>query len=184
MLKRAGTNAGAFWFTSHSGAGKMSISRAVVQRLREQGVLCLSLDGEDLCLGLCSDLDYSASDREENIRRVGEVARLCAAQDLVCRCAFITPFAVMRNRLRQRLGALYYDMCVHWPLDECIRRDAKHLYTQEREGRLKEFTGLDSPYECPERPGLRLQTHLETCVARTVGFILERLGGCAGKVPA
>ena len=186
MPKRAGSNAGVFWFTGHSGAGKTSISQAAAQRLRERGVPCLVLDGDSLRLGLCSDLGYSAPDREENIRRVGEVALLCAAQGLVCVCAFITPFAGMRNRLRQRMGALYHEIHVHCPLEECIRRDVKHLYAQAHEGRLKEFTGLDSPYECPERPDLRLETHLEpleACVARTVGFILERLD-LAHKAPA
>lgn len=147
-----------YWFTGLSGSGKTTLSREVAQRLADRGVRHCVLDGDVMRSGLCADLGFSPADRDENIRRAGEVARLMSEQGMLCLCAFITPMEAMRIRLRQRLGAAFRLIFVDCPLEECIRRDPKGNYRRVGAGEIKDYTGLGAPYEPPAAPDLHVDT--------------------------
>jgi bifunctional enzyme CysN/CysC len=151
------------WFTGLSGAGKSTIARLVEQKLHARGYHTYMLDGDNVRQGLNRDLGFSDADRVENIRRIGEVAKLMVDAGLIVLCAFISPFRAERRTVRDLLqpGELI-EIFVDAPLDECIRRDPKGLYAKARAGQLKNFTGFDSPYEPPENPELRLDTTTRT----------------------
>jgi bifunctional enzyme CysN/CysC len=145
------------WFTGLSGAGKSTIANLVEKRLHEQGFHTYLLDGDNLRHGLNADLGFSATDRVENIRRVVEVARLFADAGLIVLTSFIAPFRAERDRARERIGANdFLEVHVDVPLEVAESRDNKGLYAKARRGELTNFTGIDSPYEVPESPDLRL----------------------------
>ena len=147
------------WFTGLSGAGKSTIANLLEQKLLALGVHTALLDGDDVRHGLNRDLGFSETDRVENIRRVGEVARLMAEAGLVAICAFISPFRADRQMAREIAGPhQFIEVFVDTPLDECIRRDPKGLYARAKSGAIANFTGLDSPYEPPTAPEVRLTT--------------------------
>ncbi len=165
---------GIYWFSGLSGSGKTTLSMAVAERLKASGYNCLVLDGDSLRHGLCSDLGFSPADRNENIRRAGEVARLIASQEHVCLCAFITPYSSMRTRLRETLGPIYYEIFLYCPIETCIKRDPKHNYAKVKQGALQNYTGIDAPYEPPTSPDLLIDTNqlpLDVCVENIVNFI-------------
>ena len=145
------------WLTGLSGAGKTTLATQLVAQLRAQARPVCLLDGDLLRRGLCSDLGFSATDRRENIRRAGEVARLLADASVWVVAAFISPFRVDRAMVRHRLPAGHFcEVYVHAPLAVCEARDPKGLYKRARRGELKNFTGVDSRYEVPRNPDLHL----------------------------
>ncbi len=147
------------WFTGLSGAGKSTIARLVEQLLHRQGRHTYSLDGDNLRHGLNSDLGFTDEDRVENIRRVGEVARLFVDAGLIVMCSFISPFRAERLIVREMLGpGEFLEVFVDAPLAECMRRDPKGLYAKAARGEIANFTGISSPYQPPEAPELRLDT--------------------------
>jgi bifunctional enzyme CysN/CysC len=147
------------WFTGLSGAGKSTVARVVEQKLHARGCHTYMLDGDNIRHGLNRDLGFTDADRVENIRRIGEVAKLMVDAGLIVLCAFISPFRAERQTVRDLLQeGEFVEIFVDAPLDECIRRDPKGLYAKARAGQIKNFTGFDSPYESPERPDLRLDT--------------------------
>jgi bifunctional enzyme CysN/CysC len=147
------------WFTGLSGAGKSTIANLVEQKLHVRGRHTFLLDGDNLRLGLNKDLGFTDADRIENIRRAGESARLMVDAGLIVLCAFISPFRAERRMVREMLPAGdFIEIFVDTPLAEAERRDVKGLYKKARAGRLANFTGIDSPYEEPERPELRIDT--------------------------
>lgn len=147
------------WFTGLSGSGKSTIAGLVEQSLAARGRHTYLLDGDNVRHGLCRDLGFSAADRVENIRRVGEVGRLMTDAGLIVLSAFISPFRSDRALVRQLMPAgEFIEVFIDTPLAECERRDPKGLYKKARAGQLRQFTGIDSPYESPERPELRLDT--------------------------
>jgi bifunctional enzyme CysN/CysC len=147
------------WFTGLSGAGKSTIANLVEAQLHARGAHTMMLDGDNLRLGLNRDLGFTAEARIENIRRVGEVAKLMTDAGLIVLCCFISPFAADRRLVRDMLGdAEFVEIHVHVPIEVAIGRDPKGLYKQALEGRIKNFTGVDQAYEEPERPDLRLDT--------------------------
>lgn len=149
----------ALWFTGLSGAGKTTMAHAVAQQLRQAGHAAYVLDGDVLRTGLCSDLGFDAAARSENIRRAGEAAWLLADAGLIAICAFISPFAADRARVRSRFGAgQFIEIYCQCPLEECERRDVKGLYRRARVNQIAEFTGISSPYEMPQAPELVLDT--------------------------
>jgi len=165
---------GIYWISGLSGSGKTTLSTAAAARLADLGYSCLVLDGDTLRRGLCADLGYSQADREENIQRAGEVARIAASQGHVCLCAFITPYEAMRTRLRASLGPLYHEIYLDCPLGVCMERDPKHNYAKAKQGALPNYTGIDAPYEPPSAPDLRLDTSrlaLDACIETIVNFI-------------
>lgn len=171
------SNAGAaYLFTGLSGAGKTTISTAVAELLRQADVPCLVLDGDQLRSGLCSDLGYSKEDRFENIRRVGEVARLFVNQGFVCLCAFICPYQGMRDMMHQRLDPTFFEIYVDCSLEECRRRDPKKYYKQAQDGKIVGFTGVGAPYEVPCSPDLRIDTvasSIERAAEVAMAFIMR-----------
>jgi adenylyl-sulfate kinase len=166
------------WLTGLSGAGKTTIARALETALTGEGRAVCVLDGDCLRRGLCSDLGFSPADRQENIRRVGEVARLFADAGLVCIVALISPYR--QDRARARVAAAprdFLEVYINAPLAVCERRDPKGLYARARAGELSDFTGISAPYEPPLEPELELRTDqldVAACVAR-VRAAVERL---------
>ena len=147
------------WFTGLSGAGKSTIARLVERRLAADGYHTYTLDGDNLRHGLNRDLGFSDTDRVENIRRAGEVARILVDAGVITLCAFISPFRAERRAIRDLLGPNeFIEVYVDTPIEECERRDPKGLYAKARAGVLRNFTGITSDYEPPENPELVLQT--------------------------
>lgn len=152
------------WLTGLSGAGKSTIALHLKSRLAEQGLGVVVLDGDELRHGLCRDLGFSSEDRSENIRRVGEVARLFRDSGVCVIAALISPFAKDRCAVREVIGDGFFEVFVNTPLAICEERDVKGLYAKVRRGELKHFTGLSSPYESPLAPDI----HLDGAVGETV----------------
>jgi bifunctional enzyme CysN/CysC len=147
------------WFTGLSGSGKSTVAKLAEQRLNRAGRLTYLLDGDNVRHGLNRDLGFTDADRVENIRRVGEVAKLFVDAGVVVLCAFISPFRAERRAVRELVEAgEFLEVFVDTPLAECMRRDPKGLYAKARSGAIPNFTGLDSPYEPPEAPEITLRT--------------------------
>lgn len=155
--KLLGHRAVTVWLTGLSGSGKSTLARLVERTLVERGVAAYVLDGDNLRHGLCADLGFDDASREENVRRAGEVARLMTDAGLVVLTAFISPFRRDRDRVRALFPeGRFLEVHVATPLAICEQRDSKGLWAKARKGEIKDFTGLDSPYEAPERPELRV----------------------------
>ena len=163
--------AAVLWFTGLSGAGKSTIADLVEKNLLAHGRHTMLLDGDNVRHGLNRDLGFTDADRVENIRRVGEVAKLMAEAGLIVLCSFISPFRAERRMVRElTTPTAFLEIFVDTPLDECIRRDPKGLYAKARAGRLEHFTGLDSPYETPEAPEIHVAT-----IGLTAEILAERI---------
>jgi len=151
----SGHPGGVVWFTGLSGAGKTTIAKAHEVALHQRGRRTYVLDGDNVRLGLNSDLGFSDADRVENIRRVAEVAHLMADAGLIVMTAFISPFRRDRALARERVGSdRFFEVFVDTPLANCEARDPKGLYKKARSGQLLQMTGIDSPYEPPLAPDL------------------------------
>ncbi len=149
------------WLTGLSGSGKSTLAVQAQERLHLRGMAAFILDGDNLRHGLCSNLSFSPDDRSENIRRVGEVAKLMADAGLVVICSLISPYQADRQRVRetcQRDGIPFAEVFVNTPLAVCEARDPRGLYAKARSGEIREFTGISAPYEVPESPELELHT--------------------------
>ena len=147
------------WFTGLSGAGKSTIANIVEQRLHAAGHHTIMLDGDNLRHGLSRDLGFTEADRVENIRRVGEVAKLILEGGLIVLCSFISPYRAERDMVRRLVqDAEFLEVFVDTPIDECVRRDPKGLYAKAKAGQIKNFTGFDAPYEPPQCPEIHLHT--------------------------
>lgn len=147
------------WFTGLSGSGKSTIANSVAERLLDAGRPAYLLDGDNVRHGLNADLGFSAADRTENVRRIGEVARLMADAGVVVLVPVISPYRVDRDRVRaahEVAGLAFVEVFVDTPLELCEQRDPKGLYAKARAGELTGMTGIDDPYEPPESPELRL----------------------------
>jgi bifunctional enzyme CysN/CysC len=147
------------WFTGLSGAGKSTIANLVDQRLSAAGHHTMMLDGDNVRHGLNRDLGFTEADRVENIRRVGEVAKLMTEAGIIVLCSFISPYRAERDMVRKLVPeGDFIEVFVDTPIDECIRRDPKGLYAKAKSGGLKNFTGIDAPYEAPEAAEVHLLT--------------------------
>lgn len=145
------------WFTGLPGAGKSTISNLVEAALHQRGVHTMLLDGDNIRHGLNKDLGFTEVDRVENIRRVGEVAKLLAEAGLIVLCSFISPFRAERRMVRELLAeGEFIEVFVDTPLEDCIARDPKGLYRRALAGEIKNFTGVDQAYETPETPEMHL----------------------------
>ncbi len=154
-----GQHPAVLWFTGLSGAGKSTIANRVEQKLVGLGGHTMLLDGDNVRHGLNRDLGFTDTDRVENIRRLGEVAKLMADAGLIVICAFISPFRADRQMAREIASPHnFVEVFIDTPLEECIRRDPKGLYAKAQAGEIPNFTGLDSPYEAPENPEVTLTT--------------------------
>lgn len=164
------------WITGLPSSGKSTLGAAVEERLVERGRAGYLLDGDNLRCGLCSDLGFAREDREENVRRVGELALLLADSGAVAIAAVVSPYAEMRDHVRERHeqdGLPFFEVFVDTPVRVCAERDPKGLYARAYAGDLDGFTGVDDPYQPPERPHLRVTPELALPLA--VDAILDLL---------
>ena len=162
-----GQKARVLWFVGLSGSGKSTLASRVEQELHQMGKLTYILDGDNVRAGLNKDLDFSEASRVENIRRIGEVSKLMLDAGVMVLTAFISPFRADRQAVRDLVGAdRFVEIHVDCPVEECEKRDVKGLYKKARAGEISNFTGITSPFEIPENPDVRVQTHLndiDTC---------------------
>lgn len=178
--RRLRCKGGTVWLTGLSASGKSTIATELVRRLVERGRMAYRLDGDNLRHGLNRDLGFSATDREENIRRSGEVARLFADSGAIAVAGLISPYAADRNTCREIHESddlTFLEVFVDAPLEVCEQRDPKGLYRRARAGEIKGFTGIDDPYEAPVRPQLVLATDrddVETCVQKCMALLSEQ----------
>jgi adenylylsulfate kinase len=166
-----------FWFTGVSGSGKTTLTTELEKQLFDRNSLAYLLDGDSIRGGLNSDLTFSPEDRCENIRRVGEVARLFADAGFFVIVAFISPFRKDRDRVRNLMSpGRFIEVFVDCPLSVCEKRDPKGMYKKARAGIIPEFTGISSPYEPPKSPEIHLHTDqhtIEVCVKQVMDFFQE-----------
>ena len=181
--RRKGQKPCILWFTGFSGSGKSTIANAVEVKLAEMGYHTYLLDGDNIRHGLNKDLGFSAEDRTENIRRIGEAAKLFVDAGIIVLTAFISPFRSDRQMVRDIVEENeFLEIFVDTPLDVCEDRDPKGLYAKARRGEIRDFTGIDSPYEPPVEPEVHLypaRESVEQSVERIVKGLEER-----GVLPA
>ncbi|MEJ2346488.1 MAG: adenylyl-sulfate kinase [Gammaproteobacteria bacterium] len=175
--------AAVLWFTGLSGAGKSTLAHAVEEHLHQGGCRTFVFDGDNVRHGLCSDLGFSAEDRSENLRRVGEMVKLFLEAGVVSLTAFISPFADDRERVRTLVPhGDFIEIYCRCPIEVCEERDVKGLYRRARAGEIPEFTGISSPYEEPLNPELVVDTAgqpLDACVTQVLDLLRVR-----GVLPA
>jgi len=165
------------WMTGLSGSGKSTIGYALEQRLMRSGHLAHVLDGDDVRHGLNADLGFSAEDRTENIRRIGQIAGLFARTGIITITAFISPYRSGRDAARKAVGeGRFIEVFLDVPVAECEKRDPKGLYVKARKGLISDFTGIDAPYEAPASPEVSLRTD-QASVDECVDTIEEYLTG-------
>lgn len=165
------------WFTGLSGSGKSTLAHAVEESLHLRGCRTFVLDGDNVRHGLCGDLGFSAKDRQENIRRIGEMTKLFMEAGTIVLTAFISPYRVDRECVRGMVGqGDFIEIYCDAPIDICEARDTKGLYKKARAGEITEFTGISSPYEAPDRPELTVNTgtgELDACVQQVIGEMVR-----------
>lgn len=166
------------WFTGLSGAGKSTLAHAVEEKLFQTGCRTFVFDGDNVRHGLCADLGFSEADRVENIRRIGEMAKLFLEAGIIALTAFISPFRADRRRVRSLVPhGEFIEIFCDSPLEVCETRDVKGLYKRARLGEVKNFTGISSPYEAPENAELVVDTanrDLDACVDQVMAFLRDR----------
>ena len=166
------------WFTGLSGSGKSTLAHAVEEYLHQHGCRTFVLDGDNVRHGLCGDLGFSANDRQENIRRIGEVAKLFMEAGIIVLAAFISPCSDDRERVRGTVGQDdFIEIYCNTSLDICETRDVKGIYKKARAGEILDFTGISSPYQMPINPELTVNTgtaSLDVCVQQVIGEIMSR----------
>jgi len=153
-----GKNNKVLWFTGLSGSGKSTLANEVQKKLHEKGFLTYVLDGDNIRHGLNGDLGFSAEDRKENIRRIGEVTKLFYDAGVYVLVCFISPYLADRQRVRKLIGEDFVEVFVKCSLDECEKRDTKGLYKKARAEEIKDFTGISAPYEEPENAEIVVDT--------------------------
>ena len=175
LLKQRGVT---LWLTGLSGSGKSTIAVAAQGVLHERGHLAYVLDGDNVRHGLNKHLGFSPDDRTENIRRIGEVAKLFTDAGVIALTSFISPYRADRDAVREVMGTGdFLEVYVDASLETCESRDVKGLYAKARAGDIPEFTGISAPYEAPEKPELVLDTNrqsVEESVGRLVGYLAEK----------
>ena len=166
------------WFTGLSGSGKSTLAHSVEEELHNLDCRTFVLDGDNVRHGLSSNLTFSDNDRKENIRRIGEAANLMMEAGVIAMTAFISPFNEDRNLVRQLLPqGDFIEIYCNASLEACESRDVKGLYKRARAGEIKNYTGIDSPYEAPDNPELVIDTEggsLEESVAKVMGFLKSK----------
>lgn len=175
------------WFTGLSGSGKSTLAHAVEEFLHQHGCRTFVLDGDNVRHGLCGDLDFSAKDRQENIRRIGEVAKLFMEAGVIVLTAFISPYRGDRERVRNMVEHNdFIEVYCDATIEVCESRDVKGIYKKARAGQILEFTGISSPYEAPQSPELIVHTEepgLDICVQKVTAEI-KRRGIISTTMPA
>ncbi len=165
------------WFTGLSGSGKSTIANAVSKALYERNISVLVLDGDNVRHGLNKDLGFSADDRVENIRRIGEVAKLFTSAGIINLTAFISPYESDRKMARDLQPNNFIEVYCDAGLEVCESRDPKGIYKKAREGKIKNFTGIDDPYEAPSNPEITVPSGTESvmdCVQIVINYLIEK----------
>lgn len=167
------------WFTGLSGSGKSTLAHAVEEELHQRVCRTFVLDGDNVRHGLCSDLNFSDEDRKENIRRIGEIAKLMLESGTIVLTAFISPFRQDRREVRKLFPhGEFIEVYCDCALDVCEKRDVKGIYKKAREGTIDNFTGISSPYEKPQNPELSIRTDqlsLSDSVQQIVDYLSDRV---------
>lgn len=167
------------WFTGLSGAGKTTLANQLEQELFKANIHTYTLDGDNIRNGLCKDLDFSTAGRQENIRRIGEVARLMMDAGLVVIASFISPFEKDRKQVKELIGEEnFIEIHVSTNLETCEKRDVKGLYAKARKGEIQSFTGINSPYEIPKNPSITIdagQLNKTDATQKILTFIKDKL---------
>lgn len=176
--KRNGHLGAVIWFTGLSGSGKSTLAYAIEQVLFNAGCQCYVLDGDNVRHGLCSDLGFTNEDRHENLRRIGEVAKLLVDSGQIVIAAFISPYQADRTLIRELISPSHFiEVYCNSSLLKCEERDVKGLYKKARSGLIANFTGVSSPYEIPLAPDLLLDTErdsVESCINQMIAVINQR----------
>jgi adenylyl-sulfate kinase len=168
-------NAKVLWLTGYSGAGKTTVATGLLQSLKDFGFTAYILDGDNTRTGLCSDLTFSATDRSENVRRIGEVSKLFLDAGVICIVALISPYRKDRDMVRHLFqDGQFVEVFINAPLQVCENRDVKGLYAKARSGLIENFTGVSAPYEAPLNPEIVLRTDTQT-VEESVQQVLDYL---------
>jgi adenylylsulfate kinase len=166
------------WFTGLSGSGKSTLAHAVEEALHQRGCRTFVMDGDNVRHGLCGDLSFTSTDRQENIRRIGEMAKLFMEAGVIVLTAFISPFSADRERVRGMVEhGDFIEIYCNTPLEICESRDVKGIYKKARAGQIPEFTGISSPYEIPSNPELTVPTgteELDICVQQVISEMMQR----------
>jgi adenylylsulfate kinase len=166
------------WMVGLSGSGKSTLATSLERNLHEKGYITMLLDGDNLRTGINNNLGFSEEDRIENIRRAAEVSKLFAQAGIITICSLISPTEKIRAMAKEIIGQDYFEVFVHCPLEECERRDVKGLYAKARRGEIKNFTGIDSPFEHPQNPSLEVRTDLnsiEHCQQQLLEALLPQI---------
>jgi adenylylsulfate kinase len=172
LLQQRGT---AIWFTGLSGSGKTTIAIDLERELNKKGLLTQILDGDNIRAGINNNLGFSDADRTENIRRIAEITKLFVNCGIVTICCFVSPTEEIRAIARNIIGTTdFVEIFVNTPLAICEERDVKGLYAKARKGEIKDFTGINAPFEAPANPAVELRTN-ELSVQESVKKILEKL---------
>lgn len=177
-INKLGYNPLLIWFVGLSGSGKSTLASALESKLFEEGINTYILDGDNIRSGLNQDLDFSDASRKENLRRITEVSNLFLDAGIVVLTAFITPFKEERDKIRAKMGDNYVEVFVNCPLEECEKRDVKGLYQKARKGEIKNFTGIDSPFEEPKNADIEIPSHLlsiEEGVQRIYDIVIKKI---------
>ena len=172
--KLLGKNNKVLWFTGLSGSGKSTLAHLVEKKLFDKGILSYTLDGDNVRYGLNSDLGFSTREREENIRRIGEVTKLFYDSGLFVLVCFISPYKKDRDNVRKMVGGDFVEVFVDCSVEECEKRDVKGLYKKARNGEIQDFTGISAPYEKPEKPEIVVNTNelgVEECTAKIFKYL-------------
>ena len=163
------------WFTGLSGSGKSTIANALEEALYKKGIHTYVLDGDNVRQGLNKNLSFSAEDRSENIRRIAEVSKLMIDAGVVVLASFVSPYERDREQIRETVGkANYIEIFVNTPISECEKRDVKGLYAKARAGEIKNFTGVNAPYEVPQNPDIEIDT-TKISVAEILAVIMKKI---------
>lgn len=177
-IKKLGYEPLLIWFVGLSGSGKSTLASGLEAKLFNEGINTYILDGDNIRSGLNKDLDFSDESRKENLRRITEVSNLFVDAGTVVLTAFITPFKEEREIVRKKLGDRYVEVFVDCPLEECEKRDVKGLYKKARNGEIKNFTGIDSPFEEPTNPDIKIESHkltIDEGIQKIYDLVIEKI---------
>jgi adenylylsulfate kinase len=166
------------WLVGLSGSGKSTLARGLENALHEKGFLTQLLDGDNLRSGINKNLTFTEEDRVENIRRAAEVSKLFANCGIITICSLISPTHEVRDMARSIIGEKYFEVFVNCPIEVCESRDVKGLYKKARAGEIKNFTGIDSPFESPQKPDLEIKTDVNSigvCHNQLLNTIIQKI---------
>jgi adenylylsulfate kinase len=167
------------WFTGLSGSGKSTIANKVEYALHNRNIRTYALDGDNIRKGINNDLGFSPGDRSENIRRIGEISKLFIDAGVVVLAAFVSPYKKDREAVKSIVGKNnFVEVYINTSLEECEKRDVKGLYKKARRGEIKDFTGINAPYEAPESPDIEIKTeqfNIDQSVSKIMDYIRQKL---------